>query len=222
MATIQLYVGVVTEGDTDIRFLNRVLESIFLDIAYNCENEVIIESIIFFSSDGNTFVEKMLNASMIGVNKYGISILCIHVDQDGQDVYANKITPFLNALREQDRESHCQIIVPIIPIRMIEAWMLADKELLKERIYGQQYRDVDLGLHRPPESYADPKCTIENAIRKVMEEHPKKRRDQVTIADLYSEIGNSIAIEKLRALPSFVDFERNVRKAFVDLHYIVE
>lgn len=220
---IQLFIGVVTEGTTDIRFLTTILENVFLDIAVDCLNEVSIDGIIFFDAEGDGFVEKMLNASTKGVQEYGISILCVHTDQDRDtEIYNHKITPLQNALSTKNTDSYCKVIVPIIPIRMIEAWMLADKELLKERIYGCSFRDVDLGLHREPETYADPKNAIENAIRIAQENRPKKRRDEITISELYSEIGNSIKLEKLRALPSFLDFEKNVRNAFIQLHYLVE
>lgn len=96
---IQLFIGVVTEGTTDIRFLTTILENVFLDIAVDCLNEVSIDGIIFFDAEGDGFVEKMLNASQKGVQEYGISILCVHTDQDRDtEIYNHKITPLQNAL----------------------------------------------------------------------------------------------------------------------------
>ena len=102
---------------------------------------------------------------------------------------------------------------------MIESWVLADKELLKSEI-GTKKTDTELGIQRPPESIADPKQVIEDAIRIGRQDLPKKRRKDLVIADLYQIMGSSMPIEKLDALPSFVKFKEGVREAFRVLNYL--
>jgi hypothetical protein len=216
---IQLFVGVVTEGPTDERFLKNILEKAFLDIAYECQTDVEVSNIQFLELEDRRFVEKMISAAREAMDN-GMSILCVHSDQDGKDAYNNKINPFIKELDTKDSNLFCKVIIPIIPVKMIEAWMMADRELLKEKIYGQTITDIDLNLHRDPESYANPKETIINAIRIAKSRRPKKSWYDVTISDLYADISSSIGLDKLRILPSFNDFERNVRNAFVKLHYI--
>ena len=47
--------------------------------------------------------------------------------------------------------SHLKTSVIIVPIQMTESWMLAEKELLKKEI-GTDKTDIELGIHRDPES----------------------------------------------------------------------
>lgn len=42
---IQLYIGLVTEGETDNRFLRSVIERLFTEIANDCHSDIIIEAI---------------------------------------------------------------------------------------------------------------------------------------------------------------------------------
>ena len=102
-------------------------------------------------------------------------------------------------------------------VQMIESWMLADKGLLKHLINAKDMSDADLGLERTPESYADPKNVIENAIRRSMSDQPKKKRNQIGIADLYEILGNRLSLDRLRAIPSFVQFEDSVVMVFRDM-----
>lgn len=165
----------------------------------------------------------MLKASQKAIHDYGISVLCIHADSDAKtldEVEDYKFTPLIKQLNDLSSEEYCKTIVPVIPIHMTEAWMLADKDLLKEKIGAKTKRDSDLGIERNPESYADPKQIIENAVRIAQEEKTKRRRNELTINDLYKELGQSISLENLRQIPSFCSFEENVRLAFVSLGYI--
>ena len=45
----------------------------------------------------------------------------------------------------------------------------------------------------------------------------KKKRDQLSIADLYEVLGNKLSLETLRGIPSFVQFEENVICVFREM-----
>ena len=168
-------------------------------------------------------MKQCLKRQKKAVNDYGISVLCVHADSDAKsidDVVEYKIKPLLVALTEKESSNYCKTIVPIIPIQMTEAWMLANKELLKEKIGAKNMRDVDLGIHRLPESYADPKEIIKKAIRIAQGHKVKHRRNELTISDLYDEMGQSISLGDLRKIPSFCHFEEKVNDAFHELGYI--
>lgn len=47
---IQLYIGLVTEGETDNRFLRSVIERLFTEIANDCHSDIIIEAISLVST----------------------------------------------------------------------------------------------------------------------------------------------------------------------------
>ena len=102
---------------------------------------------------------------------------------------------------------------------MLEAWTLADKELLKKEI-GTTKSDNDLGINRYPEGIGDPKQTIKEAIRIAREDLTKRRRKDLTINELYLPIGQKIEIEKLDILPSFIKFKDSIRASFRTLNYL--
>lgn len=219
----QVFIGLITEGSTDIRFLSSIINRSVQEIACECETEIEVPDVQPLRSTGRTFVEKMLNASQVACEKYGMSILFIHADSDNKkldDVMNTKFKPFQNELSTKNENSYCKHIVPTIPIQMIESWMMADKQLLKQLINAESLHNAALGLERMPESYADPKSVIENAIRKSLLYMPKKKRNQIKISNLYEILGNRLDLNSLRKLPSFKLFEDNILQSFRELHLI--
>jgi hypothetical protein len=217
----QIYIGYICEGSTDKRFLLEIINSTFSEIALECRGEVSIEDVVPLKINKTSFVDTMKKASKKTLEE-GLSILCIHADADKKtiiDVYNNKFTPLYSALESLD-DNYCKIIVPIIPITESESWMLADKELLKQRINASDKRDDELGIEKHPESYADPKSVIENAIRIAQQNKTKRRRRELSIADLYAELGQAIKLDKLKAIPSYCEFTKSVKTAFIKLGYM--
>ena len=215
----QLFVGLIAEGTTDVRFLKNVIYRSITELSWQCDSQVEVFDIREIAVDGDTFSDKMLAASKSAF-ECGISVLCIHADSDARsikEVMQNKFSPFFEALKDMPEEDYCKHIIPTIPIQMIESWMLADKELFKQQINAIEKRDVDLGIEKAPEKYSDPKSTIEQAIRIAMSGQSKKKRDQISISDLYEVLGNSIELTKLRTIPSFADFENNVINVFKEI-----
>jgi hypothetical protein len=132
-------------------------------------------------------------------------------DKSSKDTYKDRINPAKKALDKESEQTHCKILVPIVPIHMIEAWMLADKALLKEEI-GTDKSDNELEINRKPETISDPKKVIENAIR--IAQNVSKRRKSLSILELYEPLGTKIKVEKLAELSSYQDFKKNIEDAF--------
>lgn len=212
----QLIVGLITEGTTDLRFLKNVIYKSIVELSWECNEQVEIFDIREIKANGDSFVNKMIDASKRAAND-GISMLCIHTDSDSRSINSviqNKFEPLLAELQKISDNVCCKNIIPTIPIQMIESWMLANKELLKQLINATKLSDTDLGIDKKPETYSDPKSTIENAIRFAMAGQSKRRRNDIRISDLYETLGNRLNLESLRTIPSFVTFELNVIKSF--------
>ena len=146
-------------------------------------------------------------------------ILCVHTDADSPTdncVMKNKIEPLLQKIQSCDEA--CKI-VPVIPVQMSEAWMLADTILLKKEL-RTKISDDELGINKPPETIANPKQAIEEAIRITRKGISKRKRNQFGIGELYETIGAKISLDSLRQLSSFRKFEDNVRNAFRELKYL--
>lgn len=216
----QLFIGLIAEGTTDVRFLKHVIYRSIVELSFRCETEIDVFDIQEVEAEGDNFVEKMVNAAYTARQSYSLNALCVHCDSDDKtthNVMRNKINPLMQAITGKDDDEYCKCIIPTIPVQMIESWMLADKPLLKRLIDAQHISDTTLGIDKAPEAYADPKAVINNAIRVSSEGKSRRRRDQIKISDLYGLLGNALELEKLRTIASFCNFEDNVMTAFKQL-----
>jgi len=220
----QIFAGLFTEGKTDIRFLESIVQKTLESIVFNdCSGQFDIDlTPIEINKTDLKFIEQVLQASKQGLEELGITILCVQADADKKtldDTYQYKINPCLIELEKQNENEYCKTLVAIVPIQETESWMLADKALLKKEI-GTEKSDTDLGIHKNPESIANPKEVIEEAIRIARKNLTRKRRHNLSISDLYLPIGQSIDLKKLEKLPSYQDFKKNVEKAFRKLNLL--
>lgn len=220
MAARQVFIGFTTEGTTDVRFLETIIERTFIEIAFECLGNV--EPVVQFlnvNKIGYGFSDYVYNASHQGVNEIGMMVLCVHADADAKtidNVIDNKFKP---AQERLDSVNDKTIIVPVIPIQMMESWMLADKQLFKTEI-GTTLTDEELGINKVPEKFSDPKSVIEKAIRISRQNLAKRRRNDLTISDIYMPIGKKVSLKKLENIPSYRYFQEQVRTAYRKLHLI--
>lgn len=220
----QLFIGLTTEGTTDVRFLESIVTRTFEDIVFcECEQEIeIYAQVLKVDKHDLSFPEYVTKAAMEGFEQYGIMTLAIHTDADKetyQQRYNDKIIPAYEMLNQVPEDNICKILTPIIPVRMIEAWMLADTSLFIEELATDKSKS-ELHIDKNPETMADPKQVIEDAIR-IATEHLPKRRQRLTIADMYAAIGSKIELSSLRKLSSFRLFEDAIRDSLRKLHYLV-
>lgn len=216
----QIFIGLVAEGPTDIRFLKSIVSRTFQYIALNeCDYDLDLQFYpVNVSKIGLDFPELALKAWKEGVETIGMTVLAIHTDADRETYETRrrqKIIPAQEAL-EKHEEGCSRYLTPIIPVRMIEAWMLADKRLLKEEM-GTDKSDQELEIARDPETIADPKSVIEKAIRIATADKPK-RRQRLSISDLYSIIGDKVSLSEMERLDSYRKFQDEVRDTFRNLN----
>ena len=218
----QLFAGFLTEGVTDSRFLEAIVRKTLNKIAFECKGQIDIELFELPKQKEASFIEQILEASQIGFSDFGMMMLCVHADADSEnsrDTYENKINPAIAELAKQDEHRFCKVLVAIVPVQETEAWLLADKDLLKREI-GTNKSDRELGISRQPENMSNPKEIIQNAIRIAREGLTKRRRQELDISELYLPIGQTIDLNQLERLVSFQDFEENVRTAFRKLNLL--
>lgn len=219
---VQIFIGLATEGTTDIRFFESIVRRTFQEIALQeCRPDIDIDIRRLNTKKTElSFTEYVKQASYDGVKDFGMMVLAIHADADKETYDGRKKYNIDPAQEELDKQGddYCKILTPVIPVRMMEAWMLADKELLKSEI-GTTKSDNDLKINRDPETIADPKAVIEEAIRIAQSDLPK-RRQRLTISDLYAIIGDKISINKLLSLDSYQKFQDEVRATYRTLNYM--
>jgi hypothetical protein len=213
-------IGFITEGTTDVRFLGQVIRRTFEDVAFDCQGEIEVYEPQHIESKGE-FIPEVFQASKDAF-RIGMKVLCVHTDADAKDdshVIQYKITPAFENVENSETENLCKNLVAVIPIQMTEAWMLADKEVLKNEI-DTKLLDTDLQIHRNPESYADPKKAIENAIRIARQPLPQRRRYEFGISELYQIVGQKTDLALLGRLSSYQKFRAEVIESFKKLGYL--
>jgi hypothetical protein len=219
----QVIIGFTTEGKTDVQFLESIIQRTFEDTAFECSGQIEVLPVQYIEKQSGNFTDVVKDYAQKAV-KMGAMVLCVHVDADAatdSDSFNYKIHPAFTEVTLAQGDDLCKNLVAIVPIQMAEAWMLSDKDLLKEEI-GTNKKDVELGIHKSPEVYTDPKQSIETAIRIARKDLTKRRRRELTIADLYLPIGQKVALNKLENLPSYKKFKEAVRVAYKKLNYLHE
>ena len=218
----QIIIGYTYEGPTDLRFLSGIIQRTFVDVGFECNKDIeVVEPVISIKKEpGNRFNEAMIQCCQQAFDN-GVMAFCIHVDADDasdENVFRTRINPAMDEIKEISA-GICNNLVALVPIQMIESWMLADKELLKAEI-GTDMSDADLGLTRKPESISEPKETIKQAIRIARQNLVKKLRKELDISELYQPLGQKIPMNSLNQLPSYRKFKEEVRKAYKRLNYL--
>ncbi len=217
-----LFVGLFTEGSTDIRFLESIVKRTLDELAFNCKEQIETDLLTLeIDKTGLGFVEQVKKASKIGLQDYGISILCVHTDADNafRRIIRTKVKPVQDSIKTFS-DDNCKSIVFIVPVQMVESWMLADKSLFKTEINSVK-SDKELGINQPPENISDPKEAIENAIHIAKADLTKRKRGKgISISDLYQILGQKIELDVLSKLPSYIKFKTELYQALHQLNYL--
>jgi hypothetical protein len=215
-----LTIGFTTEGTTDQRFLGNIIRKTFEELAINCIGQIEVYEPQHILIKEETFVQNIVEASKMIP---WANVLCIHTDSDNNRdniAFNNKINPSLVAVNSIVEKS-CKNIVPIVPVHMTEAWMLADRELFKKIIFSSKtLQELNLPIrYNQIELLDDPKMTIENAIRIAFSEFPRRRK-KINISELYVPISQRIDLTILSNLPSYRKFKESAIQALRFLNYM--
>jgi len=157
-----LSLALYCEGNTDERFLPPVLEKTtkrILDEYKRNNMQVLVRLIeVERKKRGESILEAAHKA-------WGNHILIVHADADdprADKAWYERFEPGFK-LVQQAPGGVCRNLLPIIPVQAIEAWMLADYELLLAEI-GTGLRANELNLSMKVgqvETIAMPKRTLE-------------------------------------------------------------
>lgn len=213
-----LTIGYLGEGTTDERFIGNIIKRTFEELAFECKGQIEVYEPRFIKVTQQHFVEQALEASK---NAKWLNILCIHTDADAETdeiAFQNKINPAINAIHTHD--DNCKNIVAVVPIYMTEAWMLADRDLLRDEI-GTDKTIEQLNLPtrlNQIERNTDPKKTIQDAIDFAFIDKPKRKK--VDIGALYTPISQQIDLSILENLSSYQKFKNASREALRALNYL--
>ncbi|PRQ02723.1 DUF4276 family protein [Enhygromyxa salina] len=191
---IYLRAGLYAEGPTDYYFLCPLLNRMLREIAaqlFPGANE--IEDTRGIDSSGGEKTRADRIAAAVRDNEDLIDILIIHADGAGNPaaVIREQVAPGIEAARTAIPNKPIPAI-PCVPVREIEAWLLADESVFREQL------GVEVALPAAPERELDPKRILRERL-------PSPRGSAPGIP--YTLFGEQVSLAALRRLAAFTEFE---------------
>lgn len=213
--------GLYVEGPTDARALpvlvRRTAEHI---LTQRGRPDVdVLEPLVIGQVEADDHAGRILEAAR---STHGYHVLLVHADADAptrEKAYQERFLPGLNRVHEaaSAAEKVCKLLIPLIPVRMTEAWMIADAEAVRE-VIGTDVPAADLGLPARPhevEAVQDPKGVLAEAVRRAIASRRLRRR--FSIGSLYEPVAQTVRLECLAGVPAFQQFEQELTRALVAL-----
>ncbi|MFK7796369.1 MAG: DUF4276 family protein [Aureispira sp.] len=191
------------EGSTDQRFLFPIIQRTFQNLVVDAAFEIRVSEPIYFGKSTKDIASQAESVE-------GFSVVCIHVDGDVnsyEEAYDYKYAP-----KAQQLDTNDTTIIPVIPIRTIEAWMLVDEATLLKKL---QTTKMPFPLKSDVEKIGRPKEDLNKIIRAVQRTMPKKRQKVINIENLYTPLGNELPLDKLQRLSSYQKFQDAARQALI-------
>ncbi len=211
---MNLFLAFTGEGSSDTRFMTvlteRIVEKFLLDREITAELSWTIMPKKPGSSHSN-----ILKASKEAKDQ---NILFIHRDADNNNwerAYQNHFETAFQEITNDKDGLYNQNLIAIIPVKETEAWMLCNKQILKNNIEtALSNSDLELTYQLSRiEQVNDPKGKIQRAIEIHNQALTKKqRRYSIKIGDLYDLIGNEVPLSDLEYLDSFVRFKNRLEE----------
>ena len=201
--------ALIAEGVSDDRFLPFLLYRALEDLCLTAfEDPVDVDQVaVLRRHQRPPNVPEILD--LIQANTDTFHVVFVHRDQgaNAARLYDEWLAPLAKAWDPAWSER----LVPVIPVRETEAWLIADGAALRTAL-GVQWSDADMGVpgkSRDVETIVDPKASVARLAR---------RRGR-PIEDFYEEIAESVSLDVLRRVPSFAAFEQKTTDALVDMGY---
>jgi len=218
-----LVMALYVEGRPDERFLPIVIQRTVERILAQRGRTIVdvLEPVVLARSIDRRFqtrVDRILEAAR---RSAGYHALIIHADADHptpERAMEERIRPGFEQVRNA-QERVCDKLVPIIPVRMTEAWMLVDSEALR-MVIGVSADTQMLALPTRPrqvESDLDPKQTFRQAVQNALV-HRSRRRRRIDLGAIYEPLARQINMERLNEVPAYQQFVSDMTDTLIDLH----
>lgn len=154
---------------------------------------------------------------------FGRHILVVHKDADERTFEETRLKCFNpgESHIQKSAKQICKHVIPVIPVREMEAWMLADREKLRDVLEIKE-RLQNLGLPKRAvlvESIPDPKATLNKVIAIAEFERGRKFKGNDLHA-IREALAQEIRLERLNQVPAYQYFVDDLKKALVELHML--
>jgi Domain of unknown function (DUF4276) len=155
------------------------------------------------------------------VSLYPCDILFVHRDaeKDSFESRKNEILKFFQKINTTFSEK----FVPVVPVRMMETWLLIDEDAIKKAAGNRNYAPkIDLPKSKNLESISEPKDYLHDLLKKVSG-LKGRRLENLKVSQTVHIIADSIEdYSQLRELQAFKQLENDVKKVLKELDFKVE
>ena len=218
----QLALALYAEGRTDERFLpvivQRTADHILRQRAL-AQVDILEPWSLKADPGASNHAESILSVAR---KAYGFHALIVHADADApaaNHALDYRFAPGQQLVRESKGDA-CRNLLPIIPIRMTEAWMMADFQVF-QKVVGTDLEAENLGFPSHPhqvETVHDPKHELRMALQQVFVR--RRRRKKARLGQYYEPLARSIRLSRLQDVPAFRQFTRDLTAVLQALRFI--
>ncbi len=115
-------------------------------------------------------------------------------------------------------EQLCPHLVPVIPVRNIEAWILSDTQTLLAEL-DTDFTATDLGLPTTPKQLeaSDYKSKPDEILEKINRNRTQRRKRNIAKVTLYENLGKNVRLVELEKIPSYKQFVDDLTLTFKEL-----
>lgn len=217
-----LAIALYAEGNVDTLFLPPILQRTSeMIIAKYGRRMIDVSEPIIISKKRGSLEQAILQASR---EARGYDALIIHNDADNrtfEQARRERFEPGLALVRQAPEEEVCSNLVPVIPIRMTEAWMLVDFDAMCE-VLGTSLSSAELGIPARAvlfEDITDPKSTLSEVIRNINATR-SRHRQMINLSAKYELLARRIDLQRMTYVPSYKKFVDELTEVLEKLHFI--
>lgn len=202
----QFFWAFMGEGNTDYASIQnivaRTIDRLLFPLGYDT-----VAADIPLPLQGNKQADKIVEAAH---HVRGLNLLVVHLDADNRNetnAYEQRFRPGYEAVQKSSKAlSH---IIPVIPIRTSEAWMLADFKAFKETV-GTNKTAAELGFPSNAKAVEtlDAKAVFEQAVRSA---RPNSKRRRVNIADVHQALSLRVSLTRMEDVPAYQRFVQRLK-----------
>jgi len=203
----QVVIAFCGEGPTDHEALPHLLERIVEDIIALRSGESYVATVIDYplSSLNGQGVANQYRA--LANKAAGAHLICVHHDAGNltlQERRRRNFEPGVAAVVGPEGERR-PVFIPVIPVREMEAWLLADTAAIED-VIGDVPSNVPLpSIHRDLERLQDPKLILSAII----EAQTRRLSDR---AALLMALAEELDLQTLSALPAVQSLRRELEE----------
>jgi hypothetical protein len=213
--------GLYGEGRSDERFLPVVVQRTAERVVEGANADVEVSPVLALGADvrGSTTRARADCIAEAARLARHLDVLVVHTDADRRTrdrALRERVEPGMALVQElrAGGEALCGTLVPVVPVRMVEAWMCADVEGLLAALPVERAVAAELlpAASAEVERLADPK----DVLRRLVERSAlRARRRRAGVPQ--ERLGTAICLEVLDQVPAYAAFRDDLRRALAHL-----